>query len=146
MMWPAIPITSRYNIWYRQIFISSFKVTSVCMFIRAVKSKRIILHLYLCICFLLKSHSVLFRDLQSYLSHLSLFLAPQSNKFYVLVDNRPWLKDLYPRSAHLWQLMVTKVASKFYSVTDPFYFSNGKLINFLNLRASTVQVIPIRKY
>ncbi|PSS14357.1 Envelope glycoprotein like [Actinidia chinensis var. chinensis] len=47
-------------------------------------------------------------DLQSYLSHLSLFLAPQSKKFYVLVDNRPWLKDLYPRSAHLWQLMVTK--------------------------------------
>ncbi|KAF5949947.1 hypothetical protein HYC85_011940 [Camellia sinensis] len=47
-------------------------------------------------------------DLQSYLSHLSLFLAPESKKFYILVDNRPWLKDLGPRSAHLWQLMVTK--------------------------------------
>lgn len=47
-------------------------------------------------------------DLQSYLSHLSLFLAPESKKFYILVDNRPWHKDPGPRSAHLWQLMVTK--------------------------------------
>ncbi|XAR55327.1 hypothetical protein NMG60_11035371 [Bertholletia excelsa] len=47
-------------------------------------------------------------DLQSYLSHLNLFLAPDSKKLYILVDNRPWLKDLGPRSAHLWQLMVTK--------------------------------------
>lgn len=47
-------------------------------------------------------------DLQSYLSHLSLFLAPESKKFYVLVDNRPWLRDLVSRPAHLWQLMVTK--------------------------------------
>lgn len=47
-------------------------------------------------------------DLQSYLSHLSLFLAPESEKFYILVDNRPWLKDLVSRPAHLWQLMVTK--------------------------------------
>uniref|UniRef100_A0A5B7AGF6 G1/S-specific cyclin-E protein n=1 Tax=Davidia involucrata TaxID=16924 RepID=A0A5B7AGF6_DAVIN len=47
-------------------------------------------------------------DLQSYLSHLSLFLAPESKKLYILVDNRPWLKDLGSRSAHLWQLMVTK--------------------------------------
>lgn len=46
------------------------------------------------------------RDLQSYLSDLSLFLAPESKKFYILVDNRPWLGS---RSAHLWQLMVTKV-------------------------------------
>ncbi|ONI18350.1 hypothetical protein PRUPE_3G210900 [Prunus persica] len=44
-------------------------------------------------------------DLQSYLSDLSLFLAPESKKFYILVDNRPWLGS---RSAHLWQLMVTK--------------------------------------
>ncbi|KAI8558247.1 hypothetical protein RHMOL_Rhmol04G0075800 [Rhododendron molle] len=49
-----------------------------------------------------------FRDLQSYLSHLSLFLAPESKKFYILVDNRPWRKEPGPRSAHLWQLMVTK--------------------------------------
>ncbi|XVF31803.1 hypothetical protein REPUB_Repub17cG0024400 [Reevesia pubescens] len=47
-------------------------------------------------------------DLQSYLSDLSLFLALESNKFYVLVDNRPWLRDLGSRPAHLWQLMVTK--------------------------------------
>ncbi|CAL2277753.1 unnamed protein product [Prunus armeniaca] len=44
-------------------------------------------------------------DLQSYLSDLSLFLAPESKKFYILVDSRPWLGS---RSAHLWQLMVTK--------------------------------------
>nr|XP_043626763.1 uncharacterized protein LOC122598225 [Erigeron canadensis] len=47
-------------------------------------------------------------DLQSYLSGLSLFLAHDSKTFYVLVDNRPWLKDLVSRPAHLWQLMVTK--------------------------------------
>ncbi|KAL1562371.1 hypothetical protein AAHA92_04959 [Salvia divinorum] len=47
-------------------------------------------------------------DLQSYLSHLSLFMASDSGKFYILVDNRPWLKDLVSRPTHLWQLMVTK--------------------------------------
>nr|GMC70611.1 glucan endo-1,3-beta-glucosidase 12-like [Ipomoea batatas] len=47
-------------------------------------------------------------DLQSYLSHLNLFLAHESNKIYILVDNRPWLKDLISRPTHLWQLMVTK--------------------------------------
>ncbi|PON41635.1 G1/S-specific cyclin-E protein [Parasponia andersonii] len=48
------------------------------------------------------------RDLQSYLSDLSLFVAHESNKLYILVDNRPWLRDLGSRPAHLWQLMVTK--------------------------------------
>ncbi|KAJ0986504.1 hypothetical protein J5N97_004860 [Dioscorea zingiberensis] len=47
-------------------------------------------------------------DLQSYLSRLTLFLAPESNKLFILVDNRPWLTDLDTRPAHLWQLMVTK--------------------------------------
>lgn len=47
-------------------------------------------------------------DLQSYLSDLILFLAPDCNAFYVLVDNRPWLEGLVSRPAHLWQLMVTK--------------------------------------
>ncbi|XP_028753958.1 uncharacterized protein LOC114713468 [Neltuma alba] len=47
-------------------------------------------------------------DLQSYLSDLSIFLANDSRKLYILVDNRPWLRDLGPRRAHLWQLMVTK--------------------------------------
>ncbi|KAI4383242.1 hypothetical protein MLD38_009106 [Melastoma candidum] len=47
-------------------------------------------------------------DLQSYLSELSIFLALESNKLYILVDNRPWLKNFGPRPAHLWQFMVTK--------------------------------------
>lgn len=47
-------------------------------------------------------------DLQSYLSHLSLFLGAETNKFYILVDNRPWLEGLGSRPAHLWQFMVTK--------------------------------------
>ncbi|GAB2274943.1 hypothetical protein Dimus_009712 [Dionaea muscipula] len=47
-------------------------------------------------------------DLQSYLSHLSFFLACESRKFYILVDNRPWLDGLGSKPAHLWQLMVTK--------------------------------------
>ncbi|XP_062106029.1 uncharacterized protein LOC133817504 isoform X2 [Humulus lupulus] len=48
------------------------------------------------------------RDLQTYLSDLSLFVALESNKLYILVDNRPWLRDRGSRPAHLWQLMVTK--------------------------------------
>lgn len=47
-------------------------------------------------------------DMQSYLSTLTLFLARESNKFFVLVDNRPWLIDQDKRTAYLWQLMVTK--------------------------------------
>ena len=49
------------------------------------------------------------RDLQSYFADLSLFLANESKKMYILVDNRPWLSDLGSRGAHIWQLMVTKV-------------------------------------
>ncbi|KAL7086669.1 hypothetical protein ACP275_13G015300 [Erythranthe tilingii] len=59
-------------------------------------------------------------DLQSYLSHLSLFLASESGKFYILVDNRPWLKDLVSRSTHWWQLMVTK------SRLSPFANTRGR--------------------
>lgn len=47
-------------------------------------------------------------DLQAYISDLSIFLAVESGKIYVLVDNRPWLRDLGFLPAHLWQLMVTK--------------------------------------
>ncbi|CAN4109918.1 unnamed protein product [Withania somnifera] len=47
-------------------------------------------------------------DLQSYLSHLYVFLVPESKRLYILVDNRPWLRDLVSKPAHLWQLMVTK--------------------------------------
>ncbi|XP_041007395.1 uncharacterized protein LOC121252014 isoform X1 [Juglans microcarpa x Juglans regia] len=47
-------------------------------------------------------------DLKSYLSDLSLFLACESKKSYILVDNQPWLRDPGSRRAQLWQLMVTK--------------------------------------
>ncbi|KAL4184987.1 hypothetical protein AMTRI_Chr10g228340 [Amborella trichopoda] len=47
-------------------------------------------------------------DLQSYLSSLSLYLAPESKKFFILVDNRPWLMNRHSRPTHLWQFMVTK--------------------------------------
>ncbi|KAK4777367.1 hypothetical protein SAY87_017554 [Trapa incisa] len=46
-------------------------------------------------------------DLQSYLSELSVFLAFESKKFYILVDNWPW-RNFKSRTAQLWQLMVTK--------------------------------------
>ncbi|XP_009626830.1 uncharacterized protein LOC107823708 [Nicotiana tabacum] len=59
-------------------------------------------------------------DLQSYLSHLYLFLAPESKRCYILVDNRPWLRDLVSRPAHLWQLMVTK------SRLSPFANTRGR--------------------
>ncbi|XP_024980141.1 uncharacterized protein LOC112517061 isoform X2 [Cynara cardunculus var. scolymus] len=56
-------------------------------------------------------------DLQSYLSGLGLFLAPDSKTFYVLVDNRPWLENLASRPAHLWQLMVTKSRMSPFAIT-----------------------------
>ncbi|KAH6835983.1 hypothetical protein C2S53_002145 [Perilla frutescens var. hirtella] len=59
-------------------------------------------------------------DLQSYLSHRHLFLASESGNFYILVDNRPWLKDLASLSTHWWQLMVTK------SRLSPFANTRGK--------------------
>ncbi|XP_071726034.1 uncharacterized protein [Rutidosis leptorrhynchoides] len=59
-------------------------------------------------------------DLQSYLSDLSLYLAPDSKELYVLVDNRPWLEDLASRPAQLWQLMVTK------SRMSPFANTRGR--------------------
>ncbi|KAK4437388.1 hypothetical protein Salat_0072700 [Sesamum alatum] len=59
-------------------------------------------------------------DLQSYLSHLDLFLASESEKFYILVDNRPWLEDLVLSSTHWWQLMVTK------SRLSPFANTRGR--------------------
>ncbi|CAI9754856.1 unnamed protein product [Fraxinus pennsylvanica] len=58
-------------------------------------------------------------DLQSYLSHLNLYLATESRKLYILVDNRPWLKDLGSKPTHFWQLMVTK------SRMSPFANSRG---------------------
>nr|GLL24197.1 uncharacterized protein LOC109158725 [Ipomoea trifida] len=59
-------------------------------------------------------------DLQSYLSHRFIYLAPESKKFYILVDNRPWLQDLISHPAHLWQLMVTK------SRMSPFANTRGQ--------------------
>ncbi|KAM0941845.1 hypothetical protein DsansV1_C16g0143031 [Dioscorea sansibarensis] len=59
-------------------------------------------------------------DLQSYLSQLTIFLAPESSKLFILVDNRPWLTDLDTRPAHLWQLMVTK------SRLSPFANTRGR--------------------
>lgn len=52
--------------------------------------------------------SVQIGDLQSYLSDLSLFLAEESKKLYILVDNRPWLRAAGSRRAQLWQLMVMR--------------------------------------
>ncbi|KAI5406822.1 uncharacterized protein LOC127083451 isoform X1 [Lathyrus oleraceus] len=60
------------------------------------------------------------RDLQSYFADLSLFLANDSKKMYIFVDNRPWLRDLGSRGAHFWQLMVTK------SRLSPFAYSKNR--------------------
>ncbi|KAI3497270.1 hypothetical protein L1887_39761 [Cichorium endivia] len=59
-------------------------------------------------------------DLQSYLSDLTVFLAPESKTFYILVDNRPWVENLVSKPAHIWQLMVTK------SRMSPFAITKGK--------------------
>lgn len=59
--------------------------------------------------------SLVSRDLQSYLSDLSIFMGNKSKKIYILVDNRPWLNP-GTRSAHFWQLMVTKVCKNCFQV------------------------------
>lgn len=80
-------------------------------------------------------------DLQSYLSCLTLFLAHESKKFYILVDNRPWLVDQDARSAHLWQLMVTKARlSPFANTRQRARIEkedNGKKLDFTNISTST---------
>ncbi|MCL7035409.1 hypothetical protein MKW94_024282 [Papaver nudicaule] len=87
-------------------------------------------------------------DLQSYLSRLCLFLATESNKLYILVDNRPWLIHLDSRPAHLWQFMVTK------SRLSPFANTKGqkerkgfkfkKKINFKGI--SRANISDIKKF
>ncbi|XP_051125767.1 uncharacterized protein LOC127247777 isoform X2 [Andrographis paniculata] len=47
-------------------------------------------------------------DMQSYFAHLNLFLAFESGKFYILVENRPRSKEHMSDPTHWWQLMVTK--------------------------------------
>lgn len=77
------------------------------------------------------------RDLQSYLSHLSLFPAPESKKFYILLDNQPWLKDLVSGPAHFWQLMVTQVAYLlFVMYNNPLLFSilTNSLGNYMDIK------------
>ncbi|KAL4577579.1 hypothetical protein LXL04_013688 [Taraxacum kok-saghyz] len=66
---------------------------------------------------------VVLEDLQSYLSDITLFLAPESKTFYILVDNRPWLEDLVSGPAQIWQLMVTK------SRMSPFAITKGRRDN-----------------
>ncbi|XP_050380192.1 uncharacterized protein LOC126797584 [Argentina anserina] len=73
-------------------------------------------------------------DLQSYLSDLSLVLASESRKFYILVDNRPWLRGSRP--AHFWQLMVTK------SRLSPF--ANSKVLKARKLQGKDVSSKPVK--
>ncbi|WOL06656.1 hypothetical protein Cni_G15390 [Canna indica] len=74
-------------------------------------------------------------DLQSYLSHWTLFLATRSKKFFILVDNRPWLIDQNLRAAHLWQLMVTKSRLSPFANTRATKVARrdiGKILEFTN--------------
>ncbi|XP_024004232.1 uncharacterized protein LOC18027602 isoform X2 [Eutrema salsugineum] len=50
---------------------------------------------------------------------IGIFLGNKSKKIYILVDNRPWLNP-GTRSAHFWQLMVTK------SRLSPFANTKGR--------------------
>jgi hypothetical protein len=54
-------------------------------------------------------HIFVCRDLQSYLADLTIFLCPDTKKYLILVDNRPWSVDQDTKPAHLCQFMVTKV-------------------------------------
>lgn len=76
-------------------------------------------------------------------------MASDSGKFYILVDNRPWLKDLGSRPAHLWQLMVTKVAKISVShalselVTLLLAIGLSALTNSVNY---AVKIVPLRDH
>ncbi|KAK7316553.1 hypothetical protein RJT34_00106 [Clitoria ternatea] len=59
-------------------------------------------------------------DLQSYFADLSVFLANDSKRMYILVNNRPWLSDYSSRGVHIWQLMITK------SRMSPFVYSKAR--------------------
>ncbi|URE22241.1 hypothetical protein MUK42_16638 [Musa troglodytarum] len=75
------------------------------------------------------------RDLQSYLSRLTLFLPIRSQKFFILVDNRPWLIDQDSPAAHLWQLMVTKSRLSPFANTRAARVTRrniGKILEFTN--------------
>ncbi|WZZ88976.1 hypothetical protein YC2023_117555 [Brassica napus] len=80
------------------------------------------------------------RDLQSYLSDLSIFMANKSKKIYILVDNRPWLNP-GTRSAHFWKLMVTKLHKTLYCfIVFEVEWENVRGINYLN----ELQVLPLQ--
>lgn len=84
--------------------------------------------------------SLVSRDLQSYLSDLSIFMGNKSKKIYILVDNRPWLNP-GTRSAHFWQLMVTKVCRNCFQVHF-LVVASGELTI---LSSFAVQTLPFCK-
>ncbi|WOL03712.1 hypothetical protein Cni_G12432 [Canna indica] len=47
-------------------------------------------------------------DIQAYVSHAFLYVAPLSKRLLVMVDNRPWLENKQSKSTRIWQMMVTK--------------------------------------
>ncbi|KAL6536857.1 hypothetical protein OROHE_012441 [Orobanche hederae] len=61
-------------------------------------------------------------------------MTSDNGKFYILVDNRPWLKDLVSRPTHLWQLMVTK------SRLSPFANTRGRKDRKIIKELSELQV------
>ncbi|CAN6462754.1 unnamed protein product [Victoria cruziana] len=47
-------------------------------------------------------------DIQSYLSRSFLYFATESDKIFILVDNRPWLTNKLSKPKHVWQYLVAK--------------------------------------
>ncbi|KAJ4969162.1 hypothetical protein NE237_015863 [Protea cynaroides] len=47
-------------------------------------------------------------DIQSYISRAFLYFAPTSHKFFILVDNQPWVMSKHSRSTRIWHIIVTK--------------------------------------
>ncbi|KAK6142439.1 hypothetical protein DH2020_022787 [Rehmannia glutinosa] len=88
---------------------------------------------------------VALKDLQSYLSHLSIFMASDSRKFYILVDNRPWLKDLVSRPTHLWQLMVTKVVPLREHKREEGQEDDRRTFRVTGLDPQTRALLPVKK-
>lgn len=86
--------------------------------------------------------------MQSNLSDLSLFLANESKKLYILVDNRPWSRDLGSRRAQLWQLMVTKVVkSTFLHLNYMLHVLNlENEVDFCFLFLTSVEIISFCKH
>ena len=107
--------------WSTLLFMKALNLIIVTCFVFFL---RLLSHLYLPVVLCLSGYVFFlyfgFRDMQSYISDLSIFLGNKSKKMYIFVDNQPWSNPCI-RSAHLWQIVVTNVVTRCLYLFDERY-------------------------